>query len=227
MMGSPPDESHSHINEGPQHLVTLSDFWLAETQVTNAQYGEYMKSEGGVPEPAFWRNRRFSGKDQPVVGISWHDAVAFCKWLSQTSGQVIELPTEAQWERSVRGTDGRRYPWGVEPPSTTRACFGQDRGTGQAAPVGEHPLGRGLFGHSDLAGNVWEWCRDVWNARAYSQTNARAMVDPVNQDRAAQAYVRRGGSWSSHVGELRAAARHGFAARAWDDDLGFRVCCSL
>ncbi len=202
----------------PVHRVTMSPFYLAETSVSNRQYGEFLEGTGRA-EPKYWRDRRFSDPDQPVVGVSWHDAVAFCEWLSPLLGHEVQLPSEAQWEFAARGTDGRTYPWGEEDPDSSRACFEE----GQPARLGSFPSGRGPFGHLDLAGNVWEWCRDVWNEEAYAERAGAEVIDPVVTAGDQDFRVLRGGGWSSPAGHLRAAYRsRNLAAHRWYGD-GFRV----
>ncbi|MCA8972983.1 MAG: SUMF1/EgtB/PvdO family nonheme iron enzyme, partial [Planctomycetes bacterium] len=162
----------------PVHRVRLSPFWLAETTVTNAQYGVFLE-ESGYEAPPLWRDRRFNAPEQPVVTVSWHDATAFCAWLGEICGHPVRLPSEAQWEYAARGTDGWRYPWGDDAPDPTRAVFGWDLEKDKPTPVGSVPAGRGPFGHLDLAGNVWEWCADVWRGDAYRERAERDVLDPV------------------------------------------------
>jgi formylglycine-generating enzyme required for sulfatase activity len=205
----------------PIHWVRVSDFWLAETPVTNAQYQKFMEATG-QGEPPYWRDRRFSEPDQPVVGVTWHDAVKFCEWLTTTSDLAVTLPSEAQWEYAARGTDGRDYPWGKEPPEG-RACFGQDYNKGRPAAVGSYPGGKGPFGTLDQAGNVWEWCLDVWDQGAYQKRASREVLDPVVREGEAESRSVRGGSWSAPAGLLRSAIRGRGWADFWYGDLGFRV----
>lgn len=130
--------SNENPEEKPAHWVRISPFLLGEAPVTNQQYARFL-SETGTREPDYWRDPRFSGPDQPVVGVSWDDAVAFCKWLSKMLGRKIMLPSEAQWEFAARGTDGREYPWeSRQPPDATKACCGLDPQTAsrpQLAPI--------------------------------------------------------------------------------------------
>jgi formylglycine-generating enzyme required for sulfatase activity len=195
----------------PAHRVQVSPFWLGETPVTNAQYEVFLK-ERDAQEPAFWRDpktgnrhpRFCSSPEQPVVGVNWDEAQAFCRWLEKIWGRAVMLPSEAQWEFAARGVDGLIYPWGNEPPpDATRACFGLDPKTGQPAPVDDstRAAGRGPFGTLDQAGNVWEWCQDA-------EDSARIL---------------RGGGWSDPALNLRAASRLPRHARGRDDDFGFRV----
>jgi formylglycine-generating enzyme required for sulfatase activity len=225
MMGSEEDEPDAGDDERPRHLVELRGFWLAETPVTNAQYAEYVKADGDAREPRYWRDRGLSGRDQPVVAVSWQEARAFCAWLSRESGWIITLPSEAQWEYAARGKDGRRYPWGNDPPDETRACFGLRTSTGRTAPVGQYPHGRGPFRHLDLAGNVWEWCRDAGDdPSAYARAEAWSEVDPVIEDLDAKLRVCRGGGWYDPAHALRTARRSFCPAVGSSIAQGFRVC---
>jgi formylglycine-generating enzyme required for sulfatase activity/predicted MPP superfamily phosphohydrolase/nucleotide-binding universal stress UspA family protein len=210
--------------ELPVHQVQLSSpFWLGETPVTNQQYGEFLKSEKHS-EPSHWSDDRFNGDDQPVVGVSWDDAVAFCAWLSRKSGRRVELPTEAQWEFAARGPERRRYPWGDGPgPDETRAWFNDTAGD-TTHPVGRLPAGRGPFGHLDLAGNVWEWCRDVWNDDAYKGREGKVTLDPFVEDGDKERRPVRGGCWLNQAQDLRAACRGGVPAGDRLQYRGFRVC---
>ena len=212
----------AYADEQPVHWVRVSPFWLGETPVTNRQYGVFLEQTGGK-EPEYWRDRRFSGPDQPVVGVSWHDATAFCQWLSQALGLAVDLPTEAQWEFAARGSDGREYPWGSEDPDSSRACFDLDYRKGQPAQVGSFPAGKGPFGTHDQAGNVWEWCRDVWAEDAYQKRSESELLDPITKEGDESVRVLRGGGWSNPAVGLRAASRSRYSASFRLDDVGFRV----
>lgn len=199
-------------NSQPVHPVEVSAFWLAETAVTNRQYGIYLEQGGsGLQEPAYWRDKRFSVPEQPVVGVSWDDAKGFCRWLAEETKLEVVLPSEAQWEYAARGPEGRKYPWGEEEPDPSRAHFGQDWQKGAPVAVGSFPAGRGPFGHLDLAGNVWEWCRDEAE---------------VSWAKGEVGRVLKGGGWSSPAGNLRSAIRG--RNRAWlrGAYVGFRVAVS-
>jgi len=191
------------VPQGP----STAAFWLAETPVTNRQYGLYLEA-ARAREPMYWRDRRFSAPEQPVVGVSWEEAGAFCRWLSETRSMTFALPTEAQWEYAARGEDRREYPWGNEEPDKSRACFGLSWDTGRPAPVGSFPKGAGPFGHLDLAGNVWEWCEDL---------------DHIDSD-GDEWRALRGGCWLDPAWHLRSANRLGRPARSRIDFFGFRVC---
>ncbi len=214
-----------HSNERPIHWVRLSAFWLAKTPVTNRQYRQFIEATSRA-EPPLWRERRFSAPAQPVVGVTWHDAMAYCEWLTRQSppGQVFELPTEAQWEFAARGTDGREYPWDDTTPDAKRACFDQDPESGQPAEVGSYPAGAGPFGHLDLAGNVWEWCRDLWEPN-YKRWADEEPLDPIGE---ADADFRplRGGAWWFDATNLRSTCRSRFLPGFRFVGIGFRVSCA-
>ncbi len=219
------DSASPHDDEKPAHWVKISPFWLGETPVTNRQYGVFLEKTGHR-EPAFWRDRRFSADDQPVVGVSWQDAVAFCRWLSGKLPDLeVSLPSEAQWEFAARGEDGRKYPWGDETPDKSRACFGLDWQKNQPAPAGSTPKGKGPFGHQDLAGNVWEWCQDSGSEDSYAKRASLPVEepDPVFESAEEAGRVLRGGGWGNPAVHLRAASRLWNLASHRSDGVGFRV----
>jgi formylglycine-generating enzyme required for sulfatase activity len=224
-MGSGDEEEDAYEDEKPRHLVEVSGYWLAETQVTNGQYEIFLREQRGTEEPGMWRDRRYNQAEQPVVGVSWLQAREFCRWLSEVSGKKMELPTEAQWERAARGDDGRKYPWGGEAPDGTRAQYGKDWEEGPL-PVGSHPAGKGPYGHLDLAGNVWEWCRDAWDANAYEK-RGELSVDPevpgVEDGDPGEARACRGGAFNVEPRDLRSACRYWGLAVVGGRGLGFRV----
>ncbi|MBF0629873.1 MAG: SUMF1/EgtB/PvdO family nonheme iron enzyme [Magnetococcales bacterium] len=211
-------------DEKPAHQVELSPFHLAETPVTNQQYRRFLEANPNYQAPDYWKDERFSNDQQPVVGVDWNDANKFCTWLSQkSSGKKFFLPTEAQWEYAARGMDGRRFPWGNDDPTPRHACFGLDWETGKPALVGQYPAGRGPFGHLDLAGNIWEWCRDVWDADAYKKRASLLVKDPLVTVGERGWCSVRGGSWVGPASSLRADDRGGGGAGSRCVNLGFRL----
>lgn len=206
------------------HAVQVSPFWLGETPVTNAQYAVFL-AKTGTAEPEYWRHRRFAFPEQPVVGVSWLEARAFCWWLETTWRRRVFLPSEAQWEFAARGLKSRIYPWGNEPPDATRARFGLDWDRDQPAAVGSYPAGRGPFGTLDQAGNVWEWCQDAWDLNVYRKRAAKweTQRDPIVEGPESSDRVTRGGAWINPAKDLRAAFRSGGRARYRLAVIGFRV----
>lgn len=208
--------------ELPAHPVTISRaYFVAQHPVTNAVYERYVKATG-ARAPESWRDPTFSDPQQPVTHVDFNEAMAFCDWLSKTSplvaeGLRIDLPTEAEWEFAARGADGRKYPWGNEPPTPALACDGG----APLARVGEHGAGRSPSGCEDMAGNVWEWCLDVWRP---GYGSAAPVVDPCHLvDIAGSPRVVRGGAWGDHAVYLRCASRFRFLPGDRLLNLGFRV----
>jgi len=160
-------------DEQPAHSVTLPGFLLDETEVTNGKYLECVSASACKPyrddvARGFHAGPEagFRDGEQPVVGVSWFDAVAYCAFRGK------RLPREAEWERAARGDDGRKYAWGDSAPDPEQlACFGRKVGAKGATTmkVGSYPLGRGPYGHLDLTGNVWEWTADIYDPMAYSR----------------------------------------------------------
>lgn len=200
LMGSDPDKDpNARDNEKPQHRVYLSDYYIGKTPVTNAQYAVFAKAT----------NLTFNfskGKEQhPVVEVSWRDAVTFCEWLTAQTKQVFRLPTEAEWEKAARGTDGRVYPWvgGFD----IKKCNTDESKIGDTTPVGKYsPAGDSPYGCVDMAGNAWEWCVDDWDSAAYAKRVNQAVIDPKIISDSTYKVVR-GGSWAYDGSSARAAVR--------------------
>jgi formylglycine-generating enzyme required for sulfatase activity len=216
-LGSPLNEPGRYTDEALPNPVVLKPFYLAETETTNAQYGRFLGATGHR-EPLYWQDKNLNQPSQPVVGVTWDDAQAFCRWLTRLTGVEHRLPTEAQWEAAARGgIEGGLYPWGNQPPESgggRRANFSS--GTPPppryrfTTPAGHFlPNGYGLY---DMAGNVAEWCQD----RYISGDGGRSFQPP-------QARVLKGGSFLSQVRDLRCAARQYAPAGYADGFIGFRV----
>lgn len=152
----------------------------------------------------------------PITGVSWYEALAFCHWLSAETGDPIHLPSEVQWERAARHTDGRLYPWGDD--FAVPRCNMRDSGIAQPSPVGLFPTGHAACGAAELAGNVWEWCATQWRNtyKAYAQS-----VD--NAQTGVERRVLRGGSWANEQHFVRCAHRHRNYPDHWGPNVGFRV----
>lgn len=218
-------------SEQPQHVVYLDAFYIDKYEVTNAQYQKFMQATGH-PAPKYWNEVPALGarsdfpvgnanSQHPVVGVSWQDAKAYCEWAGK------RLPTEAEWEKAARGgLIGKRYPWGEE-LSRDMANYGGFGGEDRwqwTAPVGSFPPnGYGLY---DMAGNVFEWCADWYDANYYRNSPKRNPQGPEK----ASVRIARGGSWDNNflnVYYLRCA--HRFYARPSTKNLliGFRCCMSV
>lgn len=204
--------------ERPVHQVRLSPFLIGKYPITNEQYGRFLEDGTSHRKPAFWGEESFNRPLQPVVGVSWEDAQAYCKWAG------LALPTEAQWEAAARGADGRIYSWGNEPPSRERANYGAF--AGKTTPVGSFPAGAGPHGSHDMIGNVAEWCADVLDPEAYAKHEA-GEVDPVSSLNESAFRVLRGSSWLDRESFLPVAIRGRYWARLRRRFIGFRCALPL
>ena len=142
----------------PLRREFVEAFAIAETEVTNEQYREFVQASGHKA-PAGWKDNEFPPGSalEPVAGVTWQDAVDYCKWLSEKTGATVRLPTEAEWERAARGKDNFKYPWGNE--WDERAADSKEK-KGHVRAVKSYPAGKSPFGAYDMAGNVWEWVAD-------------------------------------------------------------------
>ena len=191
----------SFLMGSPVRSVNTKAFWIGKYEVTNAEYRQFLVSSGH-PEPKYWHHRRFNAPEQPVTGVSWSDAQEFCSWLSRKTPRKCRLPTEVEWEKAARGTDGRAYPWGNANPSQALAEHGGELGRGEPDPVGSHPSGASPYGCMDMAGNVWEWCADRYK-------NGSCAL--------------RGGCWLNAPSVLSCHFRNSQDPRVRLSGLGFRV----
>lgn len=204
--------------ESPRHRVWLSAFEIARTAVTRREYAAFL-SETGNPEPAGWHDAAFSDPNQPVVGVSWFDAISYCEWLSKSLGETYRLPTEAEWEKACRGgLEDAAYAWGDEPPET----FGYFQGvwTGPRPVAQWRPNGYGLWNIGD---NVHEWCADWYSEEYYSISPKSNPMGPTEGTRR----VSRGGSWRHQIKASRAAHRSSLPPEYRYADYGFRVVKNL
>jgi len=218
MVYIPPGEfnmgSNDYDNEEPLHTVYLDGYWMGKYEVTFNQYDRYCDENGKAkPYDEGWgRGKR------PVINVSWNDANAYCRWLSKKTGLPFKLPTEAQWEKAARGTDSRKYPWGSKKLGGTLANFG--RKIKKTTSVDSYPKGVSPYGLLDMAGNVWEWCRDWWSKRYYKSSPDKNPTGP----KSGTYRVMRGGSWSSEAVLLRCSNRNGHKPSNRNSYVGFRLC---
>jgi formylglycine-generating enzyme required for sulfatase activity len=192
--------SNEHADES-RHQVVLDQYFLDKYEVSNARYKEFIKATGH-PAPAYWDDPRLNKPEQPVVGVSWTDADAFCKWDGK------RLPTEAEWERAAKGPGSdNHYPWGhkLDPKM---ANYGQN--VGRTMPVDAYPEGVSGFGVFNMAGNVFEWVSDWYDPKYFKGSLA---LNPQGPDKgynfANQGPVRvlRGGSWLAPETSLHTSHR--------------------
>ena len=231
----------SYREESPQHSVALPAYGIARAPVTNELYADYVAA-AGARAPLSWRGARPPAQrlDHPVTDVTWQEARAFCAWLSEEwkrhhgGGMTIELagarpsfdiraaafrlPSEAEWERAARGTDGRRFPWGEawqQGLANTR-----EAGIGGTTPAGSYPPGASPAGCLDMAGNIWEWT---------SSLDARYPYDPADgreDPGAAGRRILRGGCYANPHGYARCACRFRLAPGMQNEFLGFRPAFS-
>jgi len=211
LMGSDKTKDElAYGDEEPQHTRTLPAYRIGKYPVTNGQYAAFVAATGHAA-PSHWRGNQPPPelRNHPVVNVTWHDAVDYCVWLSQAVGREMRLPTEAEWERAARHTDGRIYPWDND--FDAGRCNMADTGIGGTSPVGIFPAGDAVCGAADMAGNVWEWTSSLWGkdwqkpefGYPYDATDGRENLN------APDAVLRtlRGGSFRSIARLVRCAYR--------------------
>jgi formylglycine-generating enzyme required for sulfatase activity/class 3 adenylate cyclase len=227
------------MGEGTErHALFLPDYQLGKYPVTNAEFEKFIEADGyqdktwwteaawqevgqKQKEPRYWQDARFNKANQPAIGLSWYECVAYCRWLSAETGQLYRLPTEAEWEKAARGVDGRVYPWGNEFEANRVNAREGDQKVCTSTPVGIYPSGVSPFGLFDCAGNVWEWCatrwkkpfpynadQDEWQTDYLEGKNLRAL---------------RGGSWNYKAEVARCGYRFKFQPYGWTERGGFRL----
>ncbi len=221
LMGNP--EGKGREDERPQRSVYLNEFAIDQVEVTNERYMAFVKSTGHRTPPNPYGTGplvSLTGIEHlPVVQMTWYDAKAYCTWAKK------RLPTEAEWEKAARGTDGRLYPWGNEPPTAKRANFDREWEDERTLhPVGSVPGGDSPYGVKDMAGNAREWVADWYDADYYRDAPER---NPQGPDKKGVVRSIRGGSWHSPASDITTSARGrgGFALQT--HGTGFRCARSL
>jgi formylglycine-generating enzyme required for sulfatase activity len=235
LMGSAITDSQAYTDEKPQHMVYLDTFWIDRTEVTNAQYKECAQA-GVCQQPrssksrtrdSYYGDSRFD--NYPVIYVSWDAAKRYCEWVGR------RLPTEAEWEKAARGTEGRKYPWGNNSVAGNLVNFcdknclleqrdsSVDDGYADTSPGGNYPEGISPYHALDMAGNVQEWVADFYDEIYYAKS---PRVNPLGPS-SGQFHVLRGGGWFNGSFFVRAAVRRGDKANnEGDDNIGFRCAAS-
>jgi serine/threonine protein kinase len=204
-------------DETPRRTVYLDAFYIDKLEVTNQQFAafaaatNYQTDAEKKSESQTWRTFNTPGREnRPVIWISWNDANAYCQWAGK------RLPTEAEWEKAARGTDGRIWPWSSN-WENTRANT-SDGGPGDVTPVGSYPTGASSYGVMDMTGNVWEWVADWYDPHWYSNSPLQNPGSPPS----GVSRVLRGGSFRNPPWEVRAVHRHSGGPDGYAPDHGFR-----
>lgn len=233
IMGSDKDEYLAKPDEHPQHQVYLDAFWIDQTEVTNAMFAAFLNEAGNQEvDGKYWLNLRLSDpkfvqeegvwlpqagfENHPVVNVTWHGAKAYCAWASR------RLPTEAEWEKAARGTEGSLYPWGDDGPTCERANYDDaDCLLRQSVPVGSYPEGKSPYGALDMSGNAWEMVSDYYAADYYAKSPENNPTGPIE----GESHAVRGGSFFAHSYDVRPARRADSPSTGSAPYIGFR--CAL
>jgi formylglycine-generating enzyme required for sulfatase activity len=207
-------DKEDYLSEYPQQKIILEDFYIDKKEVSNGDYKTFVDATNHAA-PALWSDQSLSSPIQPVVGVDWSDAEAYCRWIGK------RLPTEAEWEKAARGTDGRSWPWGnIWDGSRDNHGNGTEYGLDESdgykytAPVGAE-LGASPYGVLNVAGNVYEWVADDFNA--YSENDKY-----FQQDFNKGFKVIKGGAYTDGQSDQRPASRIGYQKDFKDVDIGFR-----
>jgi formylglycine-generating enzyme required for sulfatase activity len=241
---APSDDRLTQPDETPQHRLRVSDFYIMRCPVTNAQYRLFVEATQHRP-PHFWPEGGFPVEkaDHPVVGVSFHDVAAFCRWATEVTGLPVRLPTETEWEKAARGADGRLYPWGRK--WEAGRCNSSESKLSDTVPVHRFsPQGDSPYGVTDIAGNAQEWCASLFGPYPYDPTDGRealvynlddqklmpklhetgCVANPQQIEAGLDKLVIRGGSWRQGRQQSRCAYRSWAAPMHRSDDTGFRCC---
>ena len=202
-------------NEQPRHRVTLGPFRLARTPVCRGQYQRFLAVTGRAA-PSCWHEPAFAGDELPAVGVTWHDAAAYCAWLAELSSDRVRLPTEAEWEYAACAGREVAYPWGDEPPEslTDYASRWLEGPEPVDAYASQHP-----WRFAGMCENVHEWCADWYDADYYASSPEHDPQGPTSGRRRAS----RGGAWRHQIKVCRITHRSSIPPDKSYSDYGFRV----
>ncbi len=195
-MGS---DSSGYLDEMPIHKVNLDAFWVDQTEVTNKMYSMCVNagickqptSKASYTRPSYYGNTDYD--NYPVIHVDWNMAKTYCDWVDR------RLPTEAEWEKAARGTDGNMYPWGNYVPNNDLANYNSV--VGDTTAVGTYPNGKSAYGTLDMAGNVWEWVSSLYQPYPYNANDGRENLT------SSDSRVLRGGAWDVTDYVIRSARR--------------------
>ncbi|MEW6325847.1 MAG: SUMF1/EgtB/PvdO family nonheme iron enzyme [Nitrospirota bacterium] len=196
LMGSTPEDGavgfDVGVDEFPQRRVYLKTYYIDQFEVTNGQWLEYMRSTKTAYMPAYWKNGLPppGQENHPVTDTDWYDADAYCRWAGK------RLPTEEEWEKAARGSDGRHWPWGNQHDLSRANTL--ETGRDWAEPVGSHPEGVSPYGAHDMAGHVWEWTSSWYQAYPGNQLQRGGYGEHQR--------VARGGSWHTPLSPFARSA---------------------
>lgn len=196
-------------DEKPVHTVVLDAFYIDKYEVTNTLYKECVDVGACIPPNPSAAYNDSPYTDHPVIGVDWYQAKTYCEW------REARLPTEAEWEKAARGTDGRTYPWGNNISCNFANYFGCGNDTNV---VGSYEKGKSPYGIYDMAGNVWEWVADWYDANYYA-TLAENAINPQGPA-SGQFHVKRGGAWTNE--DVRSSERGATIMNYWINSFGFR-----
>jgi formylglycine-generating enzyme required for sulfatase activity len=226
LMGSDPGlDKYAHEDEVPQHSVYVPEFYISKRPIINMLYQPFVLATHRN-QPIGWKHGQYpDGKgDHPVAFVSWDDAVSYCGWLNEITGKPYRLPTEAEWEKAAKSTDGSVFPWGNE--WAPNKCNTSESEIGDTTPVGQYsPQGDSPYGVADMAGNVWEWCADWYDGEEYKRRKGKEVIAPTGP-KDGKYRVLRGGSWFYPPTSARCSFRSRHYPDLRFDGFGFRVVIS-
>ncbi len=204
-------------DELPIHHVQLKAFYIDKFEVTNGRFAKFVEAIQSEPPWGFAdKDTPLTHADQPVRWVNWMDAVGYCLWAGK------RLPTEAEWEKAARGTDGRIYPWGNDQPTSVHAVYGlKEGGTEAISVIGDRGKGQSPYGAHDLAGNLYEWVMDWYGEDYYANFATNPAVNPRGPDEGT-VKVQRGGSYINSPYRLRSSFRTKDDPAEQDPHVGFR-----
>ncbi|NJN99601.1 MAG: formylglycine-generating enzyme family protein [Anaerolineales bacterium] len=236
------DDESTSPDEKPQHKLFLPEYQIGKYPLTNAEYRRFIEARGynnkrwwtdagwerigqQQNEPRYWQATNFNRPNQPIVGVTWYECVAYCRWLSAETGLLHRLPTEAEWEKTARGIDGRQYPWGNRFETSRLNSIEGEQAVQVTTPVGIYPMGVSTFGACDCAGNVWELCitkSSHLDLKPYPYNTAEG-EEAINYLTGTDGRTIRGGSWLDFETSARCTGRAGCYPDDWNGHIGCRL----